>query len=464
MDILLIQPRHVYAPEFDCGELGHIYMPTSLLTVASQLLAAGFNVGIEDENFSQVTQAPGPLGVNVIGPPYISAAKELQTRLLEGGSKAPLLLGGQGVAGLTRAQMSTIYGESVINGNHLPSLAHFFSRAPQDFLAQEGTSLVPAYERISDERMKAYLSTEFCLFVSQGCRFSCTFCAAERTRFNQIEQAIQKVRERYRSVDVIEADLRYLLSRAQKLGIRSLSLYLSNLDLFQTINKLEELSDLLGRLRREFTAPRLRLRGLATSTSFLDAHRKRPEVIRKMAEGGLVRIGFGIDGSTPKVWKAVHKPHTSDVCINAIMVCREVYGITPEALMVFGHNGVDDADSLQLATQFLLALREDYGAIPRPHVAKDLVPGNDGWQDARNTKRVEYLLAKPESFQLLDFTAAASWFSHPDGRFRKLVNDAFSAACQIPGSQTQFVLPEDPEVPMEELQRRKEFNLRRYDT
>ena len=46
MKIDLVQPRHNYAPK---EGVGHIYMPTSLLTVGARLLNAGAEVTFHDE-------------------------------------------------------------------------------------------------------------------------------------------------------------------------------------------------------------------------------------------------------------------------------------------------------------------------------------------------------------------------------------------------------------------------------
>ena len=48
----LIQLRHNYAPHPSVERLGHIYMPTSLLTAGAVLQNAGIGVAIHDENFS----------------------------------------------------------------------------------------------------------------------------------------------------------------------------------------------------------------------------------------------------------------------------------------------------------------------------------------------------------------------------------------------------------------------------
>jgi uncharacterized membrane protein len=96
-------------------------------------------------------------------------------------------------------------------------------------------------------------------------------------------------------------------------------------------------------------------------------------------------------------------------------------------------------------------------------VAKGVIPGNDGWSDPANREKVDYLLANPIAFQMLDYTCLPSWLTHEDARFRAEVTDAFLEICQMPGTLTQYVKPEDPELPPAELAAVKAFNQGKYD-
>jgi hypothetical protein len=77
--------------------------------------------------------------------------------------------------------------------------------------------------------------------------------------------------------------------------------------------------------------------------------------------------------------------------ISAIKIIKEQYGITPEILMVFGYNEFDNEESLKLALEFTCQMNAKYGALPRPHVAKDFIPGSDNWHKPEYTERVKYL-------------------------------------------------------------------------
>jgi hypothetical protein len=462
-NILLLQPRHTYAPNPKTGELGQVYMPTSLLAAAARLLSAGVETQIVDENIAPCSTFTPITGINLIGAPYVSRGVEIKARLKKAHRDGVLIVGGQGASGFGMKEKQRLFGADTVDGNNDGALCDFLKISQGKLPAPEAVSLIPAYNLIPDGIMQLYLSHEFSFYLSQGCRYSCTFCAAERTRTDPESNRIRPVRERYRSLDVVDQDLRYLLGRAKKCGLSSISFYLSNLDLFQSPKDLSEFAALVLTIRKSIPEMDMRLRALGTTTSFIDLHRTSPQIIEDLVRGGLYRVGFGIDGATPGVWRAVRKPHRTDACLDALRISREEYRLVPETLMVFGHNGHDDLESLKLANDFLRGMAEHYGAIPRPHVAKDVVPGNDGWQASENQATLRYLFEKPHAFQLLDFTALPSWLTHPDPSFRRAVSDAFLQACSIEGASTQFVYPEDPELPAEALLEAKELNLRRYD-
>lgn len=462
-NILLLQPRHTYAPNPESGEIGQVYMPTSLLAAAARLLSAGVETQIVDENIAPCSAFALITGINLIGAPYVSRGIEIRARLKKAHRDAILVVGGQGASGFALKEKQRLFSADTIDGNNDNTLCEFLNISQKELPAPEAVSLIPAYSLIPDEIMRLYLSQEFSFYLSQGCRYSCTFCAAERTRNDPESNQTIRVRERYRTLDVIDMDLRYLLDRAKKCGLSSISFYLSNLDLFQSPKDLADFAALVLTIRKSMPEMDMRMRALATTTSFIDLHRTSPQIIEDLVRGGLHRVGFGVDGATPRVWRAVRKPHRSDACLDAIRISREEYRLVPETLMVFGHNGHDDLDSLILANDFLRGMSEHYGAIPRPHVAKDVVPGNDGWQASENQATIRYLFERPGAFQLLDFTALPSWLTHPDPTFRQAVSAAFLQACSIEGASTQFVYPEDPELPAEALLEAKELNLRRYD-
>jgi hypothetical protein len=316
---------------------------------------------------------------------------------------------------------------------------------------------------IEDDRMRLYLSEEFSFYLSQGCKFSCTFCAARRTRRDPQDGKMMPMKETYRREVVVGSELTYLSERALRLGIRRLKIYLSNLDLFQSPEELGRFLKVLSSVRRARPEVEFEMRGLSTTASFLEIQRTHPSLIERFVELGLRRVGFGVDGNTPEVWRATRKPQSGSMCVNAISAAREAYGLTPETLMVFGHYGVDTERSLSLAVEFTKDMWELYGSLPRPHVAKSAVPGNDGWYSPSFRWMVDGLLGWPAGFQSLDFTALPSPLTHPDGGFREVATRHYLAVCGLEGVATRYVLPELPSMAEEELRLVREFNERKYD-
>ena len=449
----LIQPRHNYASDPKECKLGHVYLPVSLLTVAARLIRAGVKVTLQDQNINQNPVDADIVGINLLGAPYIPDTIKLQKEIAQNREDIKFILGGQVVAGLTNDQFSRLFGEDAVRGNDDEALAEALSINPSLMPAPHETSLIPAYKLIPDEEMKEYLSREFSLYVSQGCKFGCEFCPA-----------VCKTAEKYRNIDLIEEEFHYLIGRAQKLGIQSFSIYMSNLDVFQTPDKLLEFARMIKRVKSVHPDFDIKFHGLSTVDSFLKAKDKNPEVIEELIEAGFHTVGFGVDGMTYAVWKELKKGHnTEEKCIEAIRSAREDFGLTPEILMVFGHRGVDTEDTLRAAYEFTVDMVSKYGAVPRPHVAKAFVPGNAGWRSPENVDAIEEFINHPQSFQALDFTALPNRLTHPDEEIRKLATEYFLKICNIAGNTTLYTLPILPEHSEEEVENIREFNKDRFD-
>ncbi|MCK9388917.1 MAG: radical SAM protein [Sulfuritalea sp.] len=434
-------------------------MPTSLLSVAARFVKSGLEVQLVDENVTKSEITGSVVGINVIGAPYINSAITILKRYQSLISNGVALVGGQGVRGLSTREFSSLFGINTIRGDDPTALATALAR---NISSKETTSLIPAYQLLPDTVLRGYLSGEFCFYLSQGCKFSCTFCAGERSQTNRAI-AYGLISESYRQMDVTSEDLLFLAQKAKFFGLGELNIYLSNLDLFQTPELLYEFSRIAHHIRRKVPEVSIRMRGLSTVKSFLSCHKKNKRVVVSMVDAGLERVGFGIDGATPHVWKETKKPQQASQCIEAIMVSNKEYGLIPESLMVFGHNGADDENSLDASVRFVNETRTMYQSVPRPHVAKDIIPGNDGWKSAVFRPRIDYLLRTPSAFQLLDFTTLPSWLTHPDPHFRRRVSSAFLAICDFEDCLTKYTLPEDPEAVPSELEFAKSFNSGRYD-
>ena len=465
MKILIIQPRHNYASDPQKELKGHIYLPTSLLTAAARLIRAGIEVILHDENLRPAQITSNKIGVNLVGAPYIPEVIKLKEKLqLQIRDQIELILGGAVISGLTRDQITKLFGKNAINGNNDVELTQALGIKQEDMLPPEKTSLIPAYEQISDEDMYEYLNREFTFYLSQGCKFACDFCPAVRTRRDLTTGKMIKCRESYRNINIAEKDLEYLIIRAKKLGLNKLSMYLSNLDVFQTPDKLMLFARKVNAIKERHPDFKIILRGLSTVDSYLKARGNNRECVEELIKAGFNTVGFGVDGMTPEVWKKIKKGHnTEDKCIEAIRSAREEFGITPEILMVFGHLNADTPETLKLAVEFTKEMVKKYGAVPRPHVAKSFVPGSDGWNKPENQEAVEALINNPEAFQSLDFTALPSPLTHKDPRLIELVTRYFLEICQIPGNTTQATQPILPEMSEEEIAKVKKQNEGKYD-
>ncbi|MBI2572893.1 radical SAM protein [Candidatus Woesearchaeota archaeon] len=465
MQIDLIQPRHTYAPPVEQDRIGHIYLPTSLLTIGSRLLQAGVDVTFHDENFRPRTISSRYVGSNLLGSPYVPQVIRLHEDIArETQQEMTFFIGGQVVSGLSPQQLERLFGASTHSGNNDENVARILDLDQRALPSSRQTSLIPAYEKIDDESMKEYLSREISLYVSQGCKFACDFCAAVRTTKDPTTGEVIKIKEEYRNPLVVQKDVEYLVSRAKILGIDKLQIYMSNLDVFQTPHELVRFANGIKEIRKNNPDFEITLRGLATIDSFLRTRDKQPPSIEALVEAGFNAVGFGIDGMTPQIWQAVKKGHnTKNKCLEAIRSARQDLGITPEVLMVFGHNGIDTPKTLQLAYEFTMDMVERYQAVPRPHVAKAFVPGNEGWISPDHAHQVEALMQHPESFQSLDFTALPSPLTHPNKELRRVATEYFLKMCDIPTATTLPIMPITPDMTNQEIELVMQSNMGKYD-
>lgn len=459
----LLQPRHVFAPPEPEGD-GHIYLPVSLLTAGARLMQAGLDFKLHDANIHPPQIDTPNIGINLVGSPYIPPAiKWINQLRVDFGHNVRVVLGGQVINGLSESQFTRLFGERVTNGNDDGKLKEAFGIWSKALPAVEKTSLIPALEKISDEDMQKYLTREFCFYLSQGCKYACSFCAAKRTNKDPYTGQIKAVKEEYREMEVIDSEMRYLAERAQKLGINKFTIYLSNLDTFQTSEKLSEFAKIIKVIKRDFPGFTFEMRGLSTTQAFMDAYRNSPEVIAEMVEAGLNNIGFGVDGISPEVWKSVKKGHNSvNEAIESVRITREVFHITPEILMVMGH-AADTEQSIRDGVDFLKHMSDLFGAIPRPYVAKEIVPGNNGWTDEGNNDRIEALIKHPESFGLLDYCTMPTPLTHPSAKIRAWVEKYFPESLKIPGCTTHLIYPISHELDEATNDRHRQLNVGKFD-
>lgn len=449
----LLQPRHIYAPE--SGQ-GHIYSNTALWLAGERAEKAGGTIGqIHDENLRPFEAKTNVVGISLLGPPYIPVTRDIIERVQRTNKDARFLLGGQIVDSLSEQEFRNLFGPNALNGNNDMTVQEVLG-LKNPLPSPYETSLVDIYERIPDEDMKEYLSREGSLFVSQGCKYNCKPCIAKK-----------KMPERYREIQTLETDLQYLVKRAKRLGIDNLSFYLSNLDVFQTPRKLMQFTEVLKGIQEDNPGFTIETRGLATLGDFCECHDNHPEVIEALANAGFHTVAFGVDGWGKEDWKEMRKGHNSEEkCFKAISVAAEEYGLTPEILMVFGHRS-STRESLKETVRIVEHLHEKYGAIPRPHIVKNLLPGLEEWNDPKNEKYKRRLAENPWDYQALDFCCLPSHYSHPhDENTDDLSNSIESASIDmvaISNKSTDLIYPVTSFQDEETNQRNREKNIGQYD-
>ncbi len=470
LEISLVQPSHNNSPAE--GE-GHIYCPSSLLVAGARIMAAGGDVDFQDGNLRSVDLKRDVIGVNVVGAPYIPIVLQLRDRIKSVVAKDfKLLLGGQVVDGLAAQEFNDgkpskdfvqLFGPNVFNGNDDETLKRVVGLQLLYLPPPEKTSLIPAYEKISDADFEKYMRHEFSLYLSQGCKYRCEFCAAKHTIKNPVTGELISVKEQYRHLAIVEEELKYMVERAQRLGITSFDIYLSNLDIFQTPEKLKEFARIVVGIKRQYADFTFRMRGLSTTGEFMKVYRTDRDVIQLMVDAGLWSIGFGVDGTSSEVWKACQKPNSLNDCIDAIRLTRNEFDIIPEFFMVVGHPA-DTLDTLADAVMFAQFMQEKYGAVPRPYVAKSFVPGSPGWHHPVNRSTIDFLLQHPEYFQCFEYAAYANPITHHGNvEMIKPINNAYRQLLEIGGNTTRPVYPLSPENSSEENEWIMRVNLGQYD-
>jgi len=393
-----------------------IYLPTDLLLVASRLKNVGIEAIVHDLNLHHLLslsnfEEQDAFGIGVFGTPYILGAMHL-AQTLSFKSNKPVMVGGQVIEKLPEEHFDKIFGDTATQVRGDQDLTSLLEISPSALPSPYETPITPVLRDLSSTDLRNYLSREFSLFVAQGCMFACDFCAAEK-----------KQPERYRDLSVIEEEVRELTTRAKSFGLERLAIYLSSLDLFQSPEPLARTLDIFARQSRD-SGVQYSLRGLARVDSFLKALEHAPELERLIAESGVNTIGFGVDGTTEKIWRSQHKGHKDLSEVDrALDKCKDV-GITPELLMVMGFPE-DTLGSVTKNYLYTVARAYTHGAVSRPYVAKQFVPGNEGWCNPLYAEGVRTMVENPEMLVNNDFATLGSPLTHPRRFHRYISNLAY---------------------------------------
>ncbi len=436
--ICLIQPANPWRRE--------IYMPGTILNLGSRLLEVGgyevtildFNLtGLGDPRTREILLKSDRIGFTVLGTPIIPRVRELVLELRRLGYNRPVLVGGEGVTRLTHEQFDRIFPRDVYADiRHVANDADLrraldvtLKRIPSRF----DVSMRPMLERLSPELLRAYLAREFCLFTSQGCAYSCDFCAASKGR-----------REEYRDIEKLMDEVDCIAELMKKFGLHEMNVYLSNLDGLQTPDKLEDALRIAHSVAASWGID-FRARMLATTKLTKRAIARDPQILHRLRRYGLHTIGFGVDGVSEAVWKRLRKGHNSlteyEFCRAA---CTEA-GMRTEMLMVVGFSNESWRDGL---AAIVYSVKNAYGphrVIVRPYMAKEDVPGSRKWETDEAAR--ERFLADPEGFRHQEYTMFLTAITAPEWQHRLWGNLTFGALLltMVPaGLSTYPIIPPPP--------------------
>lgn len=401
--IVLFQPPY---PHGGC----QTYLSGGLMNLGSRLLRVGNEVTFFDLNHVEfddaavqiALQASDAIGFTVLGTPYIPIVCDLITRIRRQGYVQKILLGGEGIARRTSEQFTAatrhlgdVHQIKDDDGLRSALGGVLCGRLP----SMEETSMVPMLERLTDDERRRYLTTEFCLYLSQGCGFNCTFCEAAKDR-----------KEMYRLSQPFREEIEYIASYLASIGHRMVSVYLSNLDSFQTTSRLEhcvrEAHVICARHGVTFEA-----RCLSTIKSCATAARRDPMLLQRLRGYGLRTIAFGADGADEEVWKRENKRHNTLHELNHVLELTRQAGMTAEILMVVGFP--DDRPRV-LAKAVRLSIRQAVaGVVVRPYLGKASLHQDD-WHHSERLRQHDYAM----------FASSAT---HPTKRQRWMANGAYAA-------------------------------------
>lgn len=409
-----LQPKRVVLVDLGYPYGKKVYMSGSLIALAAQLMAVGHQVDIVDLNIEGFNDArvrelffsAEVIGLSVMGSPGVPRAVEAGFALHSSYPKAKIIIGGQVIERFTEEQFDSIFSCDFLQGTP-DNCASLFGQLPSAY--QIPYQMV--WEGMGDGRLHEYLTHEFSLVLSQGCIYNCAFCSAQKGQ-----------KEIFRSLADFRSDLRYLFAKAQKFELKQLECYASSLDFFQTPKSVFEYMEALAEVQEEFQV-KLRVRCLTCMGTFLAASRQQGCFAQLLNRSGLWCLGFGVDGPTAEVWKEQKKVqnHTADIdhCFD---FCRKA-GVRAEVLTVIGY----PRDSVKRLWQTVWYLsrfvRRWPNTVLRPYVAREILPGNDGWKN--NFRAVGIIVRDPAQFYNLDICGLANFTTDPRWWHRWLVNAAY---------------------------------------
>ena len=376
-------------------------------------------------------------GMSVMGGQNIVSAYDTFNVLVKGFGIDPsrIFLGGQGIEYLFPDEFKAIFPQ-----------ANFMPRQTNEIEGYWNISLERQIEKFPEEDIRAYFGNELTLLFSQGCVFPCTFCAADKRNPEQF----------YNTQD----NFGYFLRKAKQLGIRDLSFYATSLDFFQQwFDKLKNPNprEVLSRLEymadaQEKYGVKANIRALARKDTFNSAmgHQGITDIVKS---AGFYSFGIGGEGVFTKgrleaIRKDVnaYKDTPERQCLQFYETCQE-HGFIADNLYVLGFNdilnkGRDPRIELKTEEKSILALLTKFpNSVMRLYVAKEAVPGNDGWPLLRHTNPETHkrLMNNPNLILNIGYEVLANPESHPSKTYRKLVNHTLIKVASFADERKQLV-------------------------
>jgi radical SAM superfamily enzyme YgiQ (UPF0313 family) len=401
MRITLVQPKY---PHGGSGKR-QVYLPGGLMNLASRFMAVGVETDFVDLNLVnycwQRLRDADVIGISVLGTPYIPVAVDLVREIRANSISLPILIGGEGVARIKSKHFDEWFaGLNVTQIKNDDDIARACGIDPKDLPSVYRTSMVPMLERErwwAGDHLRLYLTSEFALFLSQGCEFNCSYCAADKAR-----------KEQYRDLAALADEIAFICDYLRGIGHYDLRMYVSNLDAFQTPKKFEECMKVIHDIATKHGIT-LHVRALATSRCTFRACREDTGLAKRLQSYGLEIVGFGADGADEETWQRQNKRHNSLFELQTVCRAMEEAGITVELLMVIGFAD-DGARALwrDLKYSFVGAFK---GRIIRPYLAKSQTP-SARWPE--DNPQVQSFLKNVRLLINLDYAMLGSKWTHPD--------------------------------------------------
>jgi anaerobic magnesium-protoporphyrin IX monomethyl ester cyclase len=399
----------LFYPPYDGPPLG---APLCLLSLASPLLRAGFEVTIIDAAidplwFQSVLKEVRDalcLGISALTGPMINGAIRMAKAMKKEAPGVPVIFGGWHASLVPGQTLQESYVDAVVRGQGeltLLEVAEMLA-AKKDFRGVAGVSSqqfgmprhsperrmallddlpapafeladFDAYERVSGERKLAYAT-------SVGCPYACNYCTDMvfyKRRFNAL------------SADRVVSEVTELANRYR---IEEVAMLDSNLpvDWRRALEIARGFVDAKTRFRWTFQA----------STDFLC--RMSDDDVRLLGESGVSHMGFGTESTSSSVLKLMNKRHQRVDEMYETARKASLGGIHVTFNLIFGYPGETEADRVETLRTMSDIARYFWNVSFSPNIFTPY-PGIPIWPELRAMG-----LREPQSLQ--------EWAELPLGR------------------------------------------------